>query len=87
MTIVSCLTSAINLINVSTTVPGLIGQVVGMFWETSGCQKNFTMSYMLQNVFNAWFQADSVDSQTVDFSTNCIALTDEIYAFTTIQVD
>ena len=52
-----------------------------------GCQNNFAMSCMLLNVFNAWFQTNSVDSQSVDFSTNCIALADEIYAFATTLVD
>ena len=52
-----------------------------------GCQNNFAMSCMLQNVFNAWFQANNVDSQSVDFSTTCIALADEIYAFATTLVD
>ena len=44
------------------------------------------MSCMLQNVFNAWFQVNEVDSQSIDFSTNCLMLADDIYAFATIIV-
>ena len=52
-----------------------------------GCQSNFAMSYMLQNVFNAWFQVNKIDSQSVDFSTNCLMLADDIYAFATTIVE
>ena len=48
-----------------------------------GSQHNFAMSCMLQNVFNSWFQANMVDYSSVDFSTNCLLLADEIYAYAT----
>ena len=44
-----------------------------------GSQNNFAISCMLQNVFNAWFQANAVDFHSIDFSTNCLILADEIY--------
>ena len=48
-----------------------------------GSQHNFAMSCMLQNAFNSWFQAKMVDHSSVDFSTNCLLLADEIYAYAT----
>ena len=48
-----------------------------------GSQHNFAMSYMLQNIFDFWFQANMVDHSSVDFSTNCLLLADEIYAYAT----
>ena len=45
MTIVFCLTSAINSINASITVRGLINSLGDL-----GCQNNFAMSYMLQKM-------------------------------------
>ena len=35
-----------------------------------GSRSNFAMSCMQQNVFNVWFQANSIDTQSIDFSTN-----------------
>ena len=51
-----------------------------------GCQNNFAMSCMLQNVFNAWFQVNDIDSHSVDFSTNFM-LSNEIYTFATTLVE
>ena len=51
-----------------------------------GCQNNFAMSCILQNVFNSWFQANSFDLLSVDFSTNCLLLADEVDAFATTLV-
>ena len=82
MTIVSCLTSAINLINPSITVRGLINQVVRNSLGDKGCQNNFAASCMLQNVFNTWFQVNDIDSQSVDFGTNCLMLSNETFAIT-----
>jgi hypothetical protein len=46
-----------------------------------GAQHNYAMSSVLQNVFNVWFQCSGVDSKSVDFSTNCLLLADELYAY------
>ena len=52
-----------------------------------GCQNNLAMSCMLQNVFNAWFQVNDIDSHSVDFSSNCLMLSNEIYTFATTLVE
>jgi hypothetical protein len=42
---------------------------------------NFAMSSILQNTFNAWFQCTDTDPKSIDFSTNCLLLADEIIAY------
>ena len=36
---------------------------------------------MLQNTFNAYFEANLVNPKSIDFRDNCLALADEIYAY------
>ena len=45
-----------------------------------GHQHNFALSCMLQNTFNAYFEANLVNAKSIDFRDNCLALADEIYA-------
>ena len=76
-----------NTTDASTIAPGLTNRVEGMFWEIVVADINFAMSCMLQNVFNSWFQTNNIDSQSVDFGTNCLILADKIYEFATTLVD
>ena len=45
-----------------------------------GTESNFAMSSILQNVFNAYYQCTNTGRDTIDFSTNCFQLADEIFA-------
>ena len=45
-----------------------------------GHQSNFALSCMLRNTFNPYFEDNLVNSKSIDFRDNCLALADEICA-------
>lgn len=51
-----------------------------------GHQHDFLVSSVLQNVFNVYMQLNGISSSSIDFSSHCLALADELFALS-FEVD